>query len=87
MLRLKALHTAANPMTKVKMAEAQQRLPELVADAVGGEEVIIERGDGANVRLVPVPAATALRTGGGLKGVLVVPDDFDEPLPDLEAYT
>lgn len=75
-------------MRKVKLDEAQQRLPELIEEAVSGEEVIISRGDGADVRLVlVVDPASRPRKGGGLKGLLVVPDDFDAPIPDFEPYT
>ncbi len=75
-------------MRKVKLDEAQRRLPELIEEAVSGGDVVISRGDGADVRLVlVVEPANRPRKGGGLKGVLVVPDDFNDPLPDFEPYT
>lgn len=75
-------------MRKVKLDEAQHRLPELIEEAANGEDVVISRGDGADFRLVPVLEPTRRpRKGGGLKGLLVVPDDFDDPLPDFEPYT
>ena len=71
-------------MRKVTLDEAQQRLPERIDEAARGEEVVISRGDGAGFRLVPaVEPARRPRTGGALKGVLVVPDDFEEPLADV----
>ena len=74
-------------MRKVKLDEAQRRLPELIEEAARGEDVVISRGDGADFRLVPVvEPARAPRKGGGLKGLLTVPDDFDDPLSDFEEY-
>jgi prevent-host-death family protein len=75
-------------MRKVNLDEAQRRLPELIEEAASGEDVVISRGDGADFRLVPVVEPMAVpRQGGGLRGLLVVPDDFNDPLPDFEPYT
>lgn len=75
-------------MRKVKLDEAQKQLSQLVDDAVSGEDIVISRGDGADVQLVPVvESRTRPRKGGGLKGLFVVPDDFGDPLPDFESHT
>ena len=73
-------------MHKVKLDEAQRRLPELVEEAARGEEVVISRGDGADFRLVPVVASAALRKGGRARGLITVPADFDDPLDDFDPY-
>ena len=53
-----------------------------------GEDIIISRGDGADVRLVPVvKIPDQPRKGGGLKGVLHIKENFDDPLPEFEAYS
>lgn len=44
-------------MIKVNLKEAQGNLEHLVAEAAGGEEVIITRGDGARFRIVPLQSA------------------------------
>ena len=41
-------------MHKVDLKEAETRLAELVEEAARGEDVVIERGDGATFRIVPV---------------------------------
>lgn len=41
-------------MHKIDLKEAETRLAELVEEAARGEEVVIERGDGATFRIVPV---------------------------------
>ncbi len=48
-------------------------------EAAGGDEVVIERGDGAAVRLVPV---LKKRVAGLRPGAIIMSDDFDDPLPD-----
>lgn len=61
------------------MQEAKERLDELMDEAAGGAEVVIERGDGVAFRLVPV---LKRRVAGLHPGAIVMSDDFDEPLPD-----
>jgi antitoxin (DNA-binding transcriptional repressor) of toxin-antitoxin stability system len=74
-------------MRKVKLDEAQRRLPELIEEAASGEDVVISRGDGASFRLVPViEPERRPRKAGSLKGRIHIADDFDDPLPDFEEY-
>lgn len=71
-------------MHKVNLEEAEGRLAELVAEAAGGEEVVIIRGDGATFRIVP---ETRPRPKfGSAKGLVAMSEDFDEPLEDFEDY-
>ena len=69
--------------TMVKMHEAKTHLSSLVARAVGGEEIVIARGDKALVKLVPVNAEPK-RVFGLMKGQFEVPDSFFDPLPEDE---
>jgi antitoxin (DNA-binding transcriptional repressor) of toxin-antitoxin stability system len=74
---------------QVTVAEAQARLPDLLAVAAGGEEVEICAADGRTFRLAatrPRPTVTGTPKAGRLKGQLVVPADFDEPLEELREY-
>ncbi len=66
-------------MRKVEVQEAKESLDELMDEAAGGGEVVIERGDGAAFRLVPV---LKRRIAGLHPGAIGVSDDFDDPLPD-----
>ena len=71
--------------TTVKMHEAKTHLSSLVARAVGGEEIVIARGDKAQVRLVPVEQGRKPdRVPGALKGKISIGDRFFEPLPEEE---
>ena len=74
-------------MTVVNMHEAKTQLSKLVARAEAGEDVVIARDGRPAVRLTPVKAGTTSgqRLLGAWKGRIWVSDDFDEPMPELEA--
>jgi len=69
-------------MTAVNVHEAKTHLSRLLEQAMAGEEVVIMRSGKALVRLTPVDSAPVHRKIGTAKGLFVVPDDFDDPLPD-----
>jgi len=69
-------------MTKsVGVHEAKTHLSRLLERVVAGEEIVITRRGKEVARLVPSAHADARRFGLD-RGRLVVPDDFDAPLPD-----
>ena len=72
------------PMTTVTVDTAKTNLARLIDQALRGEEVVIARDDKPVVRLVPVDAPKPKRQFGSLKGKLVVPDSFFDPLPEEE---
>lgn len=82
-------------MTQVTVQEAQQRLPELLAAVEAGETVSICTDNGRSFRLAlpatsePVisPDWPGYPHAGSAKGLIDVPDDFDEPLDELKAYS
>lgn len=67
-------------MSAINIHDAKTHLSRLVDEAAAGREVVIARHGRPVARLVPIAAATAPRIGA-LKGQLVVPADFDAPLP------
>ncbi len=71
-------------MTTVTVDTAKTNLARLIDQALRGEEVVIARDDKPVVRLVPVDAPKPKRQFGSLKGKLVVPDSFFDPLPEEE---
>jgi antitoxin (DNA-binding transcriptional repressor) of toxin-antitoxin stability system len=76
-------------MIQVTIAEAQQRLPDLLAAVEQGQSVRIEGANGRTFRLLPDrprPPVTGVPKAGRWKGQLVVPEDFDEPLDELREY-
>jgi prevent-host-death family protein len=71
-------------MKVVNVHAAKSNLSKLIEEACKGEEVVIARGSEPVVKLVPVHRAEVKRQFGSLKGRLVVPDDFMEPLTSEE---
>jgi prevent-host-death family protein len=69
-------------MTKsVGVHEAKTHLSRLLEDVKRGEEVVITRRGEEIARLVAAGPRAARRLGVD-RGRFVVPEDFDEPLPD-----
>lgn len=74
-------------MGEFSMGEARRRLDELVEGALCGGDVIIRRGDGKAVRLVPArieQRSAPKRTFGVLRDKVKVDGRFDESLPEDE---
>jgi antitoxin (DNA-binding transcriptional repressor) of toxin-antitoxin stability system len=72
-------------MAPISVEEAQHRLPELMDEAAGGEEVVIARADGTAFRLVPMESPPRPRFGSA-RGLFTMADDFDAPLEDFKDY-
>lgn len=69
--------------TVISMHQAKTNLSQLVKRAAAGETIFLGAYGKAEAKLVPVDADTAPKKRIGiLAGKLIVPDDFDAPLPD-----
>jgi len=68
-------------MREVGVHEAKTHLSKLLREVEAGTEVVILRGGKPVARLVPLHTRAA-RILGADRDVLVVPDDFDAPLPE-----
>ena len=68
----------------VNLYEAKTQLSSLVEDAAAGKEIIIAKNGKPMAKLVAFKQRT-LRTPGRLKGKIWMSDDFDAPMPDIEA--
>ena len=66
----------------VNVTDAKTNLSRLLEKAIAGEEIIIMRSGRPMVRLTPVESVPLRREVGSAKGDFVVPDDFDDPLPE-----
>jgi len=69
------------------MHDAKTKLSELVAAAESGEEVIIARNGAPAARLVAITTEHPPVRLGVLAGEIELAPDFDDPLPDFEAYS
>lgn len=67
-------------MKQVNIHEAKTQLSKLVERAEAGEEIILARAGKPVAQLGPLKEQVERRPGR-LKG-LVIPDDFDAPLPE-----
>ncbi len=68
-------------MTTVGVHEAKTTLSQLLKRVAAGEEIVISNAGRPVARLVAVPGETPRELGFD-RGLVVVPDDFDAPLPD-----
>jgi antitoxin (DNA-binding transcriptional repressor) of toxin-antitoxin stability system len=85
------------PMTQIALSEAQQRLPEIISGLQLGEEVQIIQDNRPIARLV-IDGLRSIeghrltqrppRSPGQHEGKFIVPDNFNDPLPDdvLEGF-
>jgi prevent-host-death family protein len=71
----------AATLTEVGVHEAKTHLSRLLRRVAAGEEIVITSGGRPTARLVPM-GETAPREFGIDRGVVIVEDDFDAPLPD-----
>ena len=68
---------------EVNIHEAKTHLSKLLERVALGEEVIIAKAGTPVAKLVPVHQAKS-RILGSAKGEFTVPDDFNEPDPEIE---
>lgn len=68
-------------MTEVNIHEAKTHLSRLLARVAAGEEILIAKAGKPIARLVPVESAPRNRLPGLDAGLLIVPENFDAPLP------
>jgi prevent-host-death family protein len=67
---------------EVNIHEAKTQLSRLLAKVAIGEEVIIAKAGIPVAKLVPIVNKGKKRVLGSAKGEFVVPDDFNDPLPN-----
>ena len=75
-------------MQQISVTEASKQLAQLVDAALNGEEIVIIKDDQLAVRLnsferMPVKQRPNF---GSAKGLLIMSDDFDDPLEDFKEY-
>jgi antitoxin (DNA-binding transcriptional repressor) of toxin-antitoxin stability system len=72
-------------MLRVSLEEAKPRLLDLINAVLKGETVFIIKDFQETVQLVPaVPLPR--RQFGSAKGLIVMAENFDAPLPDFSEY-
>ena len=69
-------------MAQVNIHQAKTHLSQLLTRAALGEDIVIAKSGKPIVRLVPIEEPPQDRTLGQDEGLYVVPDDFNDPLPE-----
>jgi len=67
---------------QVNIHEAKTQLSRLLGRVENGEEITIARAGKPVARLVPLVHKIGRRIPGTAKGIIIMADNFDEPLPD-----
>lgn len=72
----------------VDIRDAKAHLPELIEQALDGDEIILAESGQPLVKLVPLGAERKPRVTGAWKGKGWIAEDFDAPLPPdiLDAF-
>ncbi len=72
----------------VNVHTAKTHFSRLLDEAAAGAEIVIAKAGKPVAKLVPLNAQAPRRRLGLLAGKAVVPEDFDQPLPDwvLDAF-
>ena len=73
-------------MQKVNLEEAQTCLSQLFEMALNGEEIYITKDNNISIQLVPHTKKKNKRVFGSAKGLIIMSEDFDEPLQDFKDY-
>jgi prevent-host-death family protein len=69
----------------VNLYDAKTHLSRLVERAAAGEEIVIAKAGKPKAKLVPYRPAAERRKPAHALGLTFIADDFDAPMPDLEA--
>ncbi len=73
-------------MIQVDLQNAEKRFRELIELAARGGEVIMSEDSEPLVRLASAVKPKFQRQFGSAKGLIVMAEDFDEPLEDMSEY-
>lgn len=73
-------------MQQITLESISETLRDLVEAALNGEEVIITKNNQPVIKLTPVSPVKKRRQPGSAKGLVIISDDFDEPLEDFKDY-
>ncbi len=73
-------------MTTVNVHEAKTHFSKLLERVAAGERIVIAKAGKPVAELVPLQERPALRIPGIDKGLVLIHDDFDDPLPEFEEY-
>ena len=73
---------------KATLEQVENEAAEYLHRVIEGETIVVYQGERAIAEIRPMTETETLRPVGLAAGQFVVPDDFDDPLPDdlLDAF-
>lgn len=73
---------------KATLDQVENEAAEYFHRVIGGETIVVYQGERPVAEIRPITETETLRPVGLAAGEFVVPDDFDDPLPDdvLDAF-
>lgn len=71
-------------MTTVNIHEAKTHFSKLLRRVMNGEEIIIAKAGKPIAILSPVEMTSEPRVPGNDAGLVIIHDNFDDPLPEFE---
>jgi len=76
------------PSMKATLDQVENEAAEYFHRVIDGETIVVYQGERPIAEIRPMSETETLRPVGLAAGKFVVPDDFDEPLPDeiLDAF-
>ena len=80
------IDTGGKVMQQIELIEAKQQLSELLDEAIRGAEIVITENGQPLVRLSHAATPKPRPQFGSARGLITIPDDFDEPLEDFKEY-
>jgi len=72
-------------MKQIAIHEAGPQLDELITMVSCGNDVIITKNDGSAYKIIPYQPKPYPKFGSA-KGLVVISDDFDDPIDGFEEY-
>lgn len=73
-------------MTRVELKDAKDQFMKLLELAASGEDIVIAKNKRPFVKLSSASSKKRQRQFGSAKGLIIISEDFDEPLADFEDY-
>jgi antitoxin (DNA-binding transcriptional repressor) of toxin-antitoxin stability system len=73
-------------MQLIDITHAQNQLPQLMQNALQGEEIIITRNNQPILKLSQISSTPKRRHRGSAKGQIKIAPDFNAPLEDFQEY-
>jgi len=70
------------PPMKATLEQLENEAAKYFQRVIDGETIVVYQGERAIAEIRPMSETETLRPVGLAVGKFVVPDDFDEPLPD-----